>query len=75
MIYSAAVILLRAIVCYCCPRPYSAARITTRESCAMVARSRGKAYLATEGGQPIIRKGDENNSGRTRHIATAAAKI
>lgn len=33
----------------------SAARTTMRESRALVARSRGKLYLATEAGQPTIR--------------------
>src|SRR5262249_54601372 len=33
----------------------SAARTTVRESRALVARSRGKPYLATEAGQPTIR--------------------
>jgi uncharacterized protein DUF6894 len=36
----------------------SAARATVRESRALVARSRGKPYLATEGGQPTIRTGE-----------------
>jgi hypothetical protein len=34
---------------------FSAAQITIRESRALVARSRGKPHLATEGGKPIIR--------------------
>jgi hypothetical protein len=34
----------------------SAARATVRESRALVARSRGKPYLATERGEPIIRE-------------------
>jgi hypothetical protein len=34
---------------------YNAARITMRESRALIARSRGRPYLATDGGRPIIR--------------------
>jgi len=51
---------------------YNSARITMRESRALVARSRGKPYLATEGGRPIIREGDEGDSGRARHLGSAA---
>ncbi len=54
---------------------YNAARITMRESRALVARSRGKPYSATEGGRPIIREGDEEDSGRARNVGRAAAKI
>jgi hypothetical protein len=54
---------------------YNAARITLRESRALVARSRGKPYLATEGGRPIIREGYDEDSGRARHAGRAAAKI
>jgi hypothetical protein len=35
---------------------YSAARVTMRESRALVARSRGKPYLAAERGQKVIRE-------------------
>ena len=35
---------------------YLAARVTMRESRALVARSRGRPYLATEGGQRTIRE-------------------
>jgi hypothetical protein len=38
-----------------CKQAVSAARATMRESQALVARSRGKPYLATERGQPTIR--------------------
>ena len=44
----------------------SAARATMRESRALVARSRGKPYLATEGGQRIIRDDEEADFGRER---------
>jgi hypothetical protein len=56
---------------------YSAARITMRESRALVARSRGKPYLATEGGRPVIREGDgdESDSGNVRHRGRVAAEI
>lgn len=65
----------------CCDRAlslretYSAARITMRESRALVARSRGKPYLAAEGGKPIIREGDEEDSSRGCHAVRAAVKI
>jgi hypothetical protein len=36
---------------------YSAARATMRESRALVAISRGKPYLAAQGGEPTIRSG------------------
>jgi hypothetical protein len=52
----------------------SAARITMRESRALVARSRGKPYLATEGGKPIIREGDEKDSASAGHVGRAAAR-
>lgn len=35
----------------------NAARVTVRESRALVARSRGKPYLATDRGQQVIREG------------------
>jgi hypothetical protein len=55
---------------------FSAARITIRESRALVARSRGKPYLATEGGKPIVRRsGDEEESGHDRRVGRGPAKI
>jgi hypothetical protein len=54
---------------------YSAARITMRESRALIARSRGKPYLATEAGRSIIREGDEEDSSRVGRVGRAAAKI
>jgi hypothetical protein len=54
---------------------YNAARATIRESRALVARSRGKPYLATEGGRPIIGEGDEDDFGDVRHRGRVAAKI
>jgi hypothetical protein len=54
---------------------YNAARITVRESRALIARSRGKPYLVTEGGQPTIRDSDEDDRGGARHVGRAAAKI
>jgi hypothetical protein len=54
---------------------YGAARVTMRESRALVARSRGKPYLATEGGKPIIREGEEDDSGPSDHVSRAAVKI
>jgi hypothetical protein len=53
---------------------YNAARVTMRESRALVARSRGKPYLATEGGRPIIREDDESGFGDV-HRGRVAAKI
>lgn len=53
---------------------YNAARITMRESRALVARSRGKPYLATEAGRLIIREGDESDFGDVHH-GRVAAKI
>ena len=48
----------------------SAARDTMREARALVARSRGKPYLATEAGQPTIRTSpplpDRNGANRRR---------
>lgn len=41
----------------------SAARATVRESRALVARSRGKPYLATERGEPTIRTSPTERSG------------
>jgi len=41
----------------------SAARATVRESRALVQRSRGKPYLATERGQPTIRTGRQPAAG------------
>lgn len=64
----------------CCTRALSlretcsAAQTTMRESRALVARSRGKPYLATEGGKPIIREVDEEDSSRGRSAGRAAAK-
>jgi hypothetical protein len=54
---------------------YSAARVTMRESRALIARSRGKPYLATEGGRLIIREADEDDSSRAGRVGRAAAKI
>ena len=42
----------------------SAARATARETRALVARSRGKPYLATERGEPTIRPPGEANQPR-----------
>jgi hypothetical protein len=53
----------------------NAARITMRESRALVARSRGKPYLATEGGRAIIRDGDEGDLGDICYRGRVAAKI
>jgi hypothetical protein len=53
---------------------YSAARITMRESRALIARSRGKPYLATEGGRPIIREREEQDSSRVGWVGRSAAK-
>jgi hypothetical protein len=44
----------------------SAARATVRESRALVPRSRGKPYLATERGQPTIRTGRQPTAGSRR---------
>ena len=44
----------------------SSARATLRESRALVARSRGKPYLATEAGQPTIRTSPPDRSNRRR---------
>jgi hypothetical protein len=54
---------------------FSVARVTMRESRALVARSRGRPYLATEGGKPIIRETAEEDSSRGRHAGRAAVKI
>lgn len=51
---------------------YNAARITMRESRALVARSCGKPYLATEAGRPIIREDDESDFGDVHHGRIAA---
>ena len=48
---------------------YSAARVTMRESRALVARSRGRPYLATERGQRTIRDDESVDGGRERHAA------
>jgi hypothetical protein len=44
----------------------SSARATLRESRALVARSRGKPYLATEGGEPTIRTSPPDRGKRRR---------
>jgi hypothetical protein len=44
----------------------SSARATLRESRALVARSRGKPYLATEAGEPTIRTSPPDRSKRRR---------
>ncbi len=54
---------------------YNAARITMHESRALIARSRGRPYLATEGGRSIIRKNEEEDSSRVGRVGRAAAKI
>jgi hypothetical protein len=54
---------------------FSAARATMRESQALVARSRGKPYLAAEGGHRIIREDDEVDSGRGGQRRMAAVEI
>lgn len=54
---------------------FSAARITMRESRALVARSRGKPYLATEGGKSIIRESSDEDSSHARRASRAMAKI
>jgi hypothetical protein len=54
---------------------YSVARITMRESRALVARSRGKPYLATEDGRATIREDDEHDAGRARHAGRVVVKI
>jgi hypothetical protein len=51
---------------------YNAARITMRESRALVARSRGKPYLATEAGRSIIREDDEPDFGNDYRGRVAA---
>jgi hypothetical protein len=71
----------RRLIEDCCNRALSlretcsAARITMRESRALVARSRGKPYLATEGGKPIIRENNKEDSSRGRPAGRAAVKI
>ena len=44
----------------------SSARATLRESRALVARSRGKPYLVTEGGEPTIRTSPPDRGKRRR---------
>lgn len=48
---------------------YTAARVTVREARALVARSRGRPYLAAERGQRTIRDDDEVDFGRRPHMA------
>jgi hypothetical protein len=45
---------------------YSAARVTMRESRALVALSRGKPYLAVERGEPTIRSSQPSPQGESR---------
>lgn len=47
----------------------TAARVTMREARALVARSRGRPYLATERGQPTIREDEELDFGGRRYTA------
>lgn len=54
---------------------YNATRATMRESRALVARSRGRPYLATERGQRTIREDGEVDFGSERHRTRAAAKM
>lgn len=48
---------------------YTAACVTIREALALVARSRGKPYLAADRGQRTIREDDEVDVGAERHAA------
>jgi hypothetical protein len=54
---------------------YTAALVTMRESRALVARSRGRPYLAAEGGQRTIRDGDAADVGREPLRRGAPVKI
>jgi hypothetical protein len=48
---------------------FTAARVTMRESRALVARSRGRPYLATDRGRRVIREGGAVDFGRQRTAA------